>query len=160
MFLRLLSVLALPLCFAQTRSSLAERYGQPSSEIFLLEPDMRMTVVYGPHDQVCSMRIETPMHSDRVATSLSDARFWIGAERVDRLLAELVPAATRHGKVESDRVGLRMGEYALIESDEVVVIKRIQRNSPLPLTNRFPVADRLVTVQWKRAGCNNSTEEK
>ena len=155
MFCAAMLALMLPTAFAQTRSDLITRFGQPWTETFLIPPNVKLNVAYGPGEHVCSLRIETVDHSQRAAPNLTDTRYWIDTGQVNRLLVELVPPTQRKGKVEHSKVGLRVGEYALIESDDSVEITRIQRNAPLLLTSKAPVADRLVTVQWKRPECQN-----
>ena len=160
MFIATLIALILPAAFAQSRSDLAARFGKPWTETFLVLSNVKVNAAYGPDERVCSLRIETLDHSQRVAPSLSDARYWIDAGQVTRLLAELVPQGQRKGQVHQSRVDLRHGEYALLESDDAVQIKRIQSSGVLRLASKFPVADRLVTVQWKRPECQNVAEAK
>ena len=138
----------------QTRTELAARFGSPRSETFLLEKNVKLTATYDGSARVCGFRIETPEHSERVAPNLTDVRYWIDAQQVNRLIAELVPEGLRSGPVQHSTVGLRVGEQMLTESDDAVQITRIQRSRPLPLARETPIADRLVTILWKRKECH------
>ena len=155
MFVVIAFAVILPAAFAQSRFDLAARFGKPWTETFLVLSNVKVNAAYGPDERVCSLRIETMDHSQRVAPSLSDARYWIDAEQVTSLLEELVPQGRRKGPVQQSKVDLRRGEYALLESDDTVQIKRIQSSGVLRLAAKFPISDRLVTVQWKRPECQN-----
>ena len=143
---------------AQTRPELAHRFGSPRSEIFFLPQNIKLTAMYDASDRVCAFRIETSNHSERVAPNLTDARYWIESQQVTRLIAELIPEGARRGAVQTQTMGLRIGEQALIESDETVQITRIQRSRPLLISGALPVADRLVKIAWKRPECPSNPE--
>jgi hypothetical protein len=137
----------------QTRTELAARFGSARSETFLLDQNVKLTATYDASARVCTLRIETPEHSERVAPNLTDHRYWIDAQQITRLVAELVPDSARQGPIQHSSLGLRVGEQMLTESDDAVQITRIQRSRPLPITRELPVADRLVTILWKRKEC-------
>ena len=147
-------LVAAHLAVGQTRSDLATRFGSPQSEIFVLAQNVKLTATYDVRGSVCVFRIETPDHSERVAPNLTDVRFWIDSAHVSRLIAELVPENTRHGLVQSQVVGLRVGEHMRVESDDTVQITRIQRSAPLLITPEVPVADRLVKIVFRRTDCH------
>lgn len=138
---------------SQTRAELAARFGSPQSEIFLLWRNVKLTATYDARGSVCEFRIETPDHSDRVSPNLTDGRFWIDSTYVSQLIAGLVPESARQGVVESQVVGLRVGESMRVESDDTVQITRIQRSRPLLITSEVPVADRLVKIVFRRPDC-------
>jgi hypothetical protein len=155
MFVVIAFVANLSPAFSQSRSDFATRFGKPWTETFLVLTNVKLNIAYGPDERVCSLRMETLDHSQRVAPNLSDGRYWIDAEQVTRLLTELVPDAQRKGPVQHGKIGLRHGEFALIASDDSVQIERIQRSSILAFKSTLPVADRLVTVKWKRPECQS-----
>lgn len=139
----------------QTRTDLVARFGSPQFEIFLLPQNVKLTATYDAVGNVCAFRIETPAHGERAAPNLTDVRFWIDSAHVARLIADLVPENTRRGAVQSQVAGLRVGEQMRVESDDTVQITRIQRSRPLLITSETPVADRLVTIAFKRSDCRN-----
>lgn len=134
----------------QTRAELAAKYGAAHAEIFLLPHQIRLTATYDNVDRVCAYLIETTDHAEHLSPNMTDVRFWIDSNEVTRLIAELVPEGSRHGPVQTDTVGLRVGEQILIEADDTVQITRIQRSPRLVKAPSMPVADRLVTIKWKR----------
>lgn len=137
----------------QTRAELAGRFGLPRSEIFLLPQNVKLTATYDDAGSVCTFRIETSDHSERAAPNLSDVRFWMDSDHVSRLIGELVPESARRGVVESQLVGLRVGEHMRVETDDGVQISRIQRSRRLVTTSEIPVADRLVKIAFRRLDC-------
>lgn len=143
----------------QTRAELANRFGSPQAEIFFLPNNVRLTAAYGEQGTACGFRIETREHSERAAPNLTDARFWTDSELISRLIEQLVPANTHHGKVESREMGLRVGEHMRIQSDDAVEITRIQRSRPLLTSGELPVADRLVKIVFKRPDCRDKISE-
>jgi len=138
----------------QTRADLASRFGAAHSETFLLPHQIKLTATYDSSDHVCEYRMETPDHAERASPNLTDARFWIDSVEITRLIAELVPQSARRGPIQTDTIGLRVGEHILIEADDVIQITRIQRSRPmLSATGPLPIADRLVTIKWMRFDC-------
>jgi hypothetical protein len=142
----------------QTRAELASRFGAAHAETFLLPHQIKLTATYDSSDHVCEYRMETPDHSERASPKLTDARFWIDSVEITRMIAELVPQSARSGPIQRDTIGLRVGERILIESDDTIQITRIQRSRPmLSAGGPLPVADRLVTMKWKRPECIKRT---
>src|ERR1700689_5427553 len=143
----------------QRRAGFASRFGSPRSEIFLLPGRVQLTATYDSSGAVCAYRIETPDNTERVAPDMIDERFWIDSQKVTRLIADLVPEATRRGQIHSKTLGLRVGEWMLIESDDAVQITRVQRSRRLSAPDT-PAADRLVKITWKRPECESTSQVK
>ena len=152
-------VAAVQAAAGQTRADLANQFGLAQAEIFFLPNNLKLTATYSHEGTVCALRIETREHSERAAPNLTDAKFWTDSEQIARLIGGLIPTNTRHGKVESRTVGLRVGEHLLIESDDAIEITRIQRSRPLLTTGELPVADRLVRIMFKRPECRDNISE-
>ena len=142
---------------AQSRADLEARFGPPRIEIFALPHNIRLTAAFNAVERVCMYRIETAAHLERGASSLSDGRYWMDSAEVTKLIAQLVPASSRRGIVDSQRVGLREGEDAVIESDDTVQITRTQRTRRVVAAPEIPVADRLVKIVYKGRECERPT---
>lgn len=132
---------------------MAARFGPPQWEIFLLPEHLKLTVTYDSVGSACTFRIETREHSDRVASSLTDSRYWTNAEHITRVIADLVPVIMRNGEVKASVADLRPGEQMRIESYANVDITRIQRSRRLLTSDENPIADRLVTIRFTRPAC-------
>jgi hypothetical protein len=130
---------------AQESSDLKQKYGVPQSEIYLMRPDVYLTVTHAKNGQVCEMLIspETPTKSLNGRTYKT-----FGSKVLSGLIDELVPINQRGKFIKGGVMNVNCldcsysGDVNEYESVVIFRAKSAQKNQ-----------ERYAEIRWKSAAC-------
>ncbi len=129
---------------AQTSTELRQKYGAPTSEIFVVRPNVVVTLTYAKNGEPCELLIEP----QRPATPIKSSTTRLTLSVLNKIIDELVPSDERGKPLMAGFVNMRC-----LPNDDCWGTSSTYEKVSIYYNSSGKDEYRYATIQWRGKAC-------